>query len=81
MPHLSTTRRIDLAVGVLVRDHLAAAGEVDRRAVEPPVVVLQLFAVAAERDGAPGASIAREVVDAAAEAARSASGGRRSSSM
>ena len=30
--------RVELEVAVLVRDHLAAAGEADRRAVEPPVV-------------------------------------------
>src|SRR5439155_16863305 len=40
--------RIDLAVRVVVRDHLAAAGEVHGCAVEAAVVVLQRLAVAAD---------------------------------
>ena len=46
--------RIDLAVRVVVRDHLAAAGEADGRAVEAPVVVLQRLAVAAAGSRAGG---------------------------
>src|SRR5467141_5310128 len=39
--------RVDLAVTVVVRNHFAAAGEVDLRRVVPAVIVLQLFAVTA----------------------------------
>ena len=53
MPNWSTTVGIDLAVAVVVRDHLAAAGEADRRAVVAAIVVLELRAVAAAgRDSA-----------------------------
>src|SRR4029079_5282806 len=38
---------IDLAIRVVVRDHLATAGEPDRRAVVTAAVVLQFLAVAA----------------------------------
>src|SRR5690606_8168135 len=41
--------RIDLAVALLARDHLAAAGKADHRAVVAPVVVLELPAPAAAR--------------------------------
>ena len=43
---------IELAVGVLVRDHLAAAGELDERAVVAARVFLELAAVAAARRAA-----------------------------
>src|SRR5437870_13495485 len=39
--------RVDLAVGVVIGDHLAAAREADRGAVVAAVVVLELLAVAA----------------------------------
>src|SRR6266576_896317 len=39
--------RIDLAVAVLIGDHLAAAREADIGAVIAAIVLLQLFAVAA----------------------------------
>src|SRR6266480_6735544 len=51
---------VDLAVAVLVGDHLAAAREADRRAVVAPVVVLQLLAVAAA--GGVAMNPAQEVV-------------------
>ena len=38
---------IDVAVGVVVRDHFAAAGEADGRSEVPAVIVLELLAVAA----------------------------------
>ena len=47
MPQLVLHVRIDLAAGVLVRDHLAAAGEVHERAVVAPGVFLELATVAA----------------------------------
>ena len=53
--------RIDLAVAVLARHLLAAAGEVDERAVVAAVLVLEVGAVAA-------AAALRVVLDAAAEA-------------
>src|SRR5438128_9966949 len=37
--------RVDLAVTVVVRNHFAAAGEVDLRCVVPPVIVFQLVSV------------------------------------
>src|SRR3989454_264282 len=43
---------VDLAVAVVVRDHLAAAREADRGAVVAAVVVLELLAGAAARGGA-----------------------------
>src|SRR6266550_4812635 len=41
--------RIDLAVGVVVRNHLAASRESDRRAIVSAVIVFQLFSVTAAR--------------------------------
>src|SRR5207247_5405382 len=49
---------VDLAVRGIVRNHLTAAGEIHRRAVEPPIVILQRLAVPAH---------AVEALDAAAE--------------
>ena len=40
--------RVDLAVGVFVRNHLSTAGEVHRRAVETAIVVLERLPVAAD---------------------------------
>ena len=54
MPHLSFTVGIELAVGVFVGDHLAAAGEADERAVVAARVLLELLAVAAARQVARG---------------------------
>ena len=70
--------RIDLAVAVRVGDHLAAAGEVDRGAVEPAVVVLQLLAVAAERHRMAGRIVGRVKCGCRRRSRRSACGGRRS---
>ena len=55
--------RVDLAVAVAVRDHLAAGGEADEGAVVPPVVVLQRLAVAAAVDAVDAAheAVARHV--------------------
>ena len=62
-------RRVDLAEVVLARDHLAAPREADARAVESPVVVLELLAVAAAAAGPLGAFvIAVSALDAPHEA-------------
>jgi len=61
--------RIDLAVGVLVRDHLAAAGEVHGGPVEAAVVVLERLAVAADAVEALDAAHEAEAGRAAASAA------------
>ena len=58
--------RVDLAVAVLVRDHLAAPGEADRRAVEPAVVVLELLCRSRRPRGRPISTPC--TVDAAHEA-------------
>ena len=51
MPQRSFARGIDLAIRVLVRDHLAAARQADERAVVAPHVFLELAAVAAGEVG------------------------------